>query len=434
MLLRFKIKNFLSFYEETSFDMFPNTKRTTFNNHIYEQLKVPLLKQAAIYGPNGSGKSNFIKAIDFLKHFILDEDFLKKIDFNDFTFQLVQKKQSKITFEIEFYIKGKFFLYKVEMEKNNIAESLHLSGIGLSDNKLLYSRNGSKIDSQYLSNEESATKLLKMNTSSCLLPLNQKFPVINNEDVKLAFEWFHNNLEIVTINSQVPALIEMMHKQKRLLEMTNSILKNIDIGVNSLSVEDTPFDEWVKTKKNTDELQQIINKEPFRPNTGISRMENNRNIFSVSMKKGIKTVQEFLFEQIGQSGYKNNMKITAQSDGTVRLLTLIPAIYDAIYKEKVIFIDEIDNSIHPNLIFSLLKYYGKAESKGQLVFTTHSTSLIDQQELLRPDEIWLTEKEQGNTRMYSINEFKIHNTINLEKGYLDGRFGAIPNIREFNSN
>ena len=126
------------------------------------------------------------------------------------------------------------------------------------------------------------------------------------------------------------------------------------------------------------------------------------------------------------------MRITAQSDGTVRLLTLIPAIYEAINKQKVVFIDEIDNSIHPNLMFSLLQFYGAKQSKGQLVFTTHTTRLINQQELLRPDEIWLTEKDHGNSKMYSINEFKIHNTINLENGYLDGRYGAVPQLGDFN--
>jgi hypothetical protein len=59
--------------------------------------------------------------------------------------------------------------------------------------------------------------------------------------------------------------------------------------------------------------------------------------------------------------------------------------------------------------------------------------LINQQELLRPDEIWLTEKENGNSKMYSINNFKIHNTINLENGYLDGRYGAVPQLGDFES-
>jgi AAA15 family ATPase/GTPase len=433
MLLRLKIRNFLSFFEETVFDMFPNPKRVSFPNHIYSEMSIPLLKQAAIYGANGSGKSNFIKAVGFIKSFVIYEDFLKKVDLDEYFFQLTTVKQLKLNFEIEFFIKAKYFVYKVEIDKKNIQESLYQSGLGKTADKLLFKRNGIEITSSYLENESSAKQLLSMNPQSSLLPLNQKFPVLTSEDVKLAFEWFEKKLEIVTINSTVPTLIDLMSKQTALLNLTNEIFENIGVGINSVKIADTPFDQWITDNKNAKGLQQIIENDPLKQNTGITRIENNRNIFSVSLKKGVKTVQEFLFEQMGQTGFKKEMKITAQSDGTVRLLTLIPALYDALNKEKVIFIDEIDNSIHPNLMFSLLQFYGAKLSKGQLIYTTHTTRLINQQELLRPDEIWLIDKENGNSKMYSVNEFKIHNTINLENGYLDGRYGAIPKLGDFSS-
>jgi AAA15 family ATPase/GTPase len=413
--------------------MFPNPKRTSFPNHIYGEMSVPLLKQAAIYGANGSGKSNFIKAIGFIKAFVTHEDFLKKIDLDEYIFQLTAAKQTKVNFEVEFFINGKYFVYKIEIDKKHIQESLYQSGLGKTTDKLLFKRNGNEITSGYLENESSAKQLLTMNPLSSLLPLNQKFPVLTSEDVKLAFEWFEKKLEIVTINSTVPALIELMSKQAALLKLTNAIFENIGVGINAVKIADTPFDKWVTDNKNAKDLQQILENDPLKQNMGILGIENNRTVFSVSLKKGVKTVQEFLFEQIGQPGFKKEMKITAQSDGTVRLLTLIPAIYEAIYKQKVVFVDEIDNSIHPNLMFSLLQFYGAQLSKGQLIFTTHTTKLINQQELLRPDEIWLSEKENGNSRMYSINEFKIHNTINLENGYLDGRYGAVPQLSDLNS-
>lgn len=433
MLLRLKIRNFLSFFEETTFDMFPNPKRASFPNHIYSEMTVPLLKQAAIYGANGSGKSNFIKAISFLKSFVTNEDFLKNVDLGDYIFQLTSAKLSKIDFEIEFFIKEKYFLYKVEIDNKNIQESLCHSGLGKNEDRIIFKRNGVEITSNFVGNESSAKQLLAMNPHSSLFPLNQKFPVITNEDVNLAYEWFVGKLEIVTINSTIPALIDLMSNKTALLQLTNEIFENIGVGIKAVKIAETTFEQWVTNQKNATELHQIMETDPLKPNTGISRIENNRNIFSVSLKKGVKTVQEFLFEQMGLSGFKKEMKIGAQSDGTFRLLTLIPAIYEALNKQKVVFVDEIDNSIHPNLMFSLLQFYGAKASKGQLIFTTHTTRLINQQELLRPDEIWLTEKVNGNTRMYSINNFKIHNTINLENGYLDGRFGAIPQIGEFHS-
>ena len=145
------------------------------------------------------------------------------------------------------------------------------------------------------------------------------------------------------------------------------------------------------------------------------------------MKNGEQIVQEFMFEQLGVDGYKKKMDITSQSDGTVRLLTLIPALYDA-SRGNVIVVDEIENSMHPMLIFTLLKYFFNRESKGQLICTTHLTLLQDQQELVRPDELWKVEKENGNSVMTSFNDYKIHNTMNIRKGYEEGRYGGIPQI------
>ena len=145
------------------------------------------------------------------------------------------------------------------------------------------------------------------------------------------------------------------------------------------------------------------------------------------MKNGKQIVQEFLFEQLGIAGYKKRMKIASQSDGTVRLLTLIPALYMA-SKGKVVIIDEVENSMHPNLIYNLLKYFFNSESKGQLICTTHLTLFQDQQVLIRPDELWKVEKVNGNSKMHSFNDFKIHNTMNIEKGYLEGRYGGVPQI------
>ncbi|MBB3187796.1 AAA family ATPase [Microbacter margulisiae] len=433
MLLRLKIKNFLSFFEETTFDMFPNPKRTSFPNHIYDEMTVPLLKQAAIYGANGSGKSNFIKAISFIKSFVTNEDFLKNVDLEDYIFQLTSAKETVIYFEIEFFIKKKYFVYELEIEKQAIRETLSHSGLGKTPDKILFKRNGAAITSAYVGNESSAKQLLSMNPLASLFPLNQKFPVLTHEDVKLAFDWFAGKLEIVTINSTIPTMIELMSNQTALLRLTNEIFENIGVGIDAVKIAETPFDQWMTHHSNANELHQMMETDPLKPNTGITKIENNRNVFSVLLKNGVKTVQELIFEQLGQSGFKKEMKISAQSDGTVRLLVLIPAIYEAINQQKVIFVDEIDNSIHPNLMFSLLQFYGAHASKGQLIYTTHTTRLINQQELLRPDEIWLTEKENGNSKMYSINNFKIHNTINLENGYLDGRYGAVPQIGEFQS-
>jgi hypothetical protein len=237
--------------------------------------------------------------------------------------------------------------------------------------------------------------------------------------------------EVISIDSMVVYLINLMSNNPKILNFTNQVFEHIGIGVNSVVIGNTPFEKWATNAKTADEIQKIIDQKPPSWNSQtISQHHNKRNVRNVIVQKGIKTVQEFLFDQIGQNGYHKEMNILAQSDGTVRLLTLIPALYGAMHDGKTIFIDEIDNSIHPNLMARLLKYYADNKTNGQLIFTTHTTQLLNQQELVRPDEVWLTEKTDGNTQMYSLNDFKIHNTLNIENGYLVGRYGGIPIMEE----
>ena len=427
MLLRFKIQNFLSFYKEASFDMFPNTKREKLSHHIHNE-EVPLLKQAAIYGANGAGKSNFVKAIQFLRHFIKEEDFLKNIDVEDYFFQLVAKKEDKISFEIEFLHNQKYYFYKVAIGKEAVEEQLFLSGIGKQEDTLVFHRKGVEIIAPSLENEKAVYQLLSLNPKASLLPLNMKFPLFSSQELKDVYDWFSHKVQIVTISSIIPTLIHLLSQDKKMLHFTNKVFERIGVGIDKITIGQTPLDKWLSQNKNTQQIQQLIDSDSTP--TNITQVENNRNVLHIAIQKGTKTIEELLFSQKGQQGYQKKMKIAAQSDGTVRLLTLIPALYAAIYQEKVLFVDEIDNSIHPNLMFNLLKFYADHPSNGQLIFTTHTTHLLNQQELMRPDEVWLTEKKDGATKLYSLNEFKLHNTLNIENGYLEGRYGGVPEIEE----
>jgi uncharacterized protein len=137
-------------------------------------------------------------------------------------------------------------------------------------------------------------------------------------------------------------------------------------------------------------------------------------------------------EDMGSTKFSN----WEESDGTNRLLDYLPILYEAINSKKVYLIDEIERSIHPLLIKELVKKFSDdTETKGQLIFTTHESNLLDQ-EIFRPDEIWFTEKNrQGATELYPLSEFKEHHTIDIRKGYLNGRYGGIPflgNLKDLN--
>ena len=126
-------------------------------------------------------------------------------------------------------------------------------------------------------------------------------------------------------------------------------------------------------------------------------------------------------------------EINEESDGTQRLIDLIPAIIDLFKGNKVFVIDELDRSLHPKLSNSILNIFlnGTSNVKSQLIVTTHETSLLNLKNI-RKDEIWFIEKNKnGEASLYSLEEFKPRFDKEIRKNYLLGRFGAIPNVSEF---
>ena len=425
MLLRIEIGNFLSFYDDVIFDMFPNPKREHLQSHILNQ-KVPLLKQAAIYGENGAGKSNFVMAFVFIKQFVENINFLSQIDLERFKFQLSESTSLPINISIEFNQDGRYYIYQMQIN-SHITERFYKSGIGQRENTLIFERNGSELNSELVSNTESSKQLLQKNKFSSVLSLNKLFPILSPCEALSDIDKWFNSLEIVTINSDIPFLIRLLSRNKDIMDFANDVLQNVGI-TNSLSIKKTSLDEWLLHHNNAEKIKDFIERSNITEGASLSLSHYNRNEYDFTLDKGNKIVQEFIFEQLGVNGYRKNMSIASQSDGTVRLLTLIPAFYKAMKQHGVVVIDEIENSMHPNLIYRLVEYFANNKTNGQLIFTTHLTKFQNQQTLMRPDELWMTEKVDGHTQMRSFNDFNIHHTMNIEKGYQEGRYGGVPTI------
>ena len=434
MLLRFKIGNFLSFYKPVEFDMFPNPKRERFIGHIYTDGEIPLLKLAAIYGANGSGKSNFIKALSLIRNIAVTVDFLEQYNtvWRD-KFRLMQKQNDEpIYFSIEFFIEGKYFIYTVSFDENSFKEeSLYESSLGHGENRLLFIREGTEFSSPLVTNEgvkKLMNNFLVEHKLSSLLALLNIFPVFDNIDISLAKKWFRTYFKVYPIRRVMPELISRVAEDDNLLIFINEIFSRLGLGINKVNVEKKEISEILdKDTENMKEVRaRLIDKLAGGP---FSSIKDQRVLISYKTdRNGNQVAMMFSFTQSGLDGYDADMDIQAQSDGTVNLLNLLPVFYDIKKNESVYIIDEIENSIHPALMVALIKYFSEMETKGQLIFTTHETELLNQQEIMRPDEVWFTEKRNGCTQMYSLNDFKLHNTINIRNGYLEGRFGAVPFI------
>lgn len=442
MLYRLIIGNWTSFAEPVQFDMFPNIKRENFLNHVYNKKdEIPVLKSSALYGANGSGKSNFIGALKFIKTFATnfdinsDSNWIKSV-FKANRFKLpLMDDNIPMSFLIEFGGDSGIYIYSIEINLEGVLEeALYISGRGKEPNKLLYRRvkNIVEFSDNIVSDEITKvfSRQLVSNSSQSVLSIIGKLHLIDNEFINDAYNWFNSQLQIIDIDHRLPWLVDQLRHQPEVFEFVKTIFSQIGLGIKDLSIKNEPFEDWLKHAEAEDKtiITSFLETVPQNEAESNSFSKMNRQFpqLTITEEDGIRIVSELIFHQIGRNGFIGNMDCEAQSSGTLRLLTLIPAFFYAIYKCKTIIIDEIDNSVHPILIKGIIKYFGDSESNGQLIYTTHETALLNQQELLRPDEVWMIEKNEGVSRMYSLNDFKIHKTLSLENGYLDGRFGAIP--------
>ena len=430
MILRIILKNFLSFDDEVQFDMFPNLRRTQLSNHIYTNRGVvPVLKQAAIYGSNGAGKSNLVKALEFIRGFAIDKDFLKKIELQRFFYLLKDNATAEpISLAVEFEHQDRYFFYDVEIGmKGIVRETLSETFPKEERMELVYERRNSKvafaaevkIDKAIV---DATQTMLNKNRTASLLSLNAEFPIVQDVRCKQALKWFRGHLEIIGVHTLLPSLIDLLHKDKAMMEFARKLVLYLEVGVNDINVVETDFDQWAQAH------MELANQLPGDLGTleSLSLNKNNTPVLSINVEEGIKKVHQLIFNNLGKNGLVGHLDTSSQSDGTLRALTLLPALYCASRLNKTVVIDEINFCLSPTMVKGIVEFFAKSEdTNGQFIFTTHDTALMEAKDVLRSDEIWFVDKKEGASILYSHNDFKEHSTLSIQKGYNEGRYGAI---------
>ena len=437
MLLRLIIKNFLSFDDEVQFDMFPNMKRTQMADHIYTDLcDVPVLKQTAIYGQNGAGKSNLVKALEFMRAFALDKDFIKSIEIDKFFYLLKDNASNDpISLSLEFEQNKRFFFYEIEIgPKQVVKEGLYESFPKESKLDLVYERKGREVtfakdvDSTIM---DAIKKLLGKNPMSSLMALNSEFPIVADERCARAAKWFKAKLEIIGVHSFLPTLIDLLRDNTPMMEFVKGLVHCLGVGVNAMDLRETDFDSWAKShiaiaKNLPIDMDKV---------KSMSLSANSTPVLSINVKDGVRKVYQLIFDNIGKNGFVGRLDTSMQSDGTLRALTLLPALYYACKLGKTVVVDEINCCLSPTMVKGIVEYFAKTNgTTGQLIFTTHDNQLLDEKDILRSDEIWFVDKREGASVLYSHNDFKEHHTISPYRGYNEGRYGAIRFVKLIEDN
>jgi AAA15 family ATPase/GTPase len=428
MILELKIKNFLSFKDEETFS-FEATKDKTFEDYQVVEVapNTRILRLAIVYGANASGKSNLIKAFEFLRYFWFNEPENKDKSTGVIPFLLGKETPQKPSeFSLIFYIEGIKYMYSLELEKEKvISEQLFVypgtQPALIFDRKLKegiseITFNPKRVKISQTAKDEITVKCLaNMSVLAAYNQVNIAIPEIEN-----AVKWIKSQYNLPSIESDTGLVDYTEHaifKSQSTKDFILNFLRQADYNITNINTEIVeariPEEAWPEINNITD----------------IPDVEKERMKIEKTVKFSKTEFEHRIVNNEGKEEFYKLLKMN-QSKGTLRTFGLAGVICKTIEANAFLAIDEIESSLHPRLVEFIIEIFFKQRGKSQLLLTTHYDGLLEEDDLLRKDSIWFTnKKEDGSTELYSLADFKGVNRISsLQKAYKYGKFGAIPNI------
>ncbi|MCD6180318.1 MAG: ATP-binding protein [Bacteroidales bacterium] len=426
MIIKFSVKNFKVIKDEITLS-FEATKSDELEEYYIATPtpKLRLLKLAIIYGPNASGKTTILEALNFLRNLVVKPLPDKTVQFDNLKPFLgnEESKKSNTSFKLEIVSKGTKYLYEVELnQKAIIKENLYRYK---PKKALVYART-TDIDKELTQIKFGPTIRLDKNSKTILIYntlwnntvlgayLKTNLALKELQDV---INWFKNKLKpIITPRTELfPFISDKLEEERIDKTRIIKLLKKADFWINNIVINK-------ETEKVTDKTLEKL--KIILPEKDVKQIE----------KQGKITIKGLLFEH-----FVNNQEfilpLKEESAGTKRYYEFCGILDMMLNNEIIVPIDELESSLHPDLIKHFLLTFLKNNKNSQLIATTHYRELLMEKDILRKDAIWFTErKKDGSTDLYSLADFdtsKIRKTSSIYNAYKIGKLGAVPNLKDF---
>ena len=434
MLLSVSIENWRSFAERAEFSMLAGNERQ-FNETLQriKSRRMRVLPLSAIYGGNASGKSNFIKAIAFARKLIVNGN-LPNARIPVEPFKLDKKHMKKpFTISFEIFTNNKRYEYGFSATAEKIIEEW-LIEIGSNREWELF-RRGEK---EFYVNENKVSDAENVVQLSMLINMTRKNQLFLFQSIDQNFSqfsdiynWFRDDLIFMAPDDRFgPTIGRYFSKEDSLSAFLDSMLHKLDTGVQELSIKKMNLEDLHAPKGMINDMKEQLSD----GKTAIISNFSEDELFFASMSDGELEIEKLVSSHTDNDGNSVSFDLTEESDGTRRLMHLGFVFWELsrLKSQKTIFVDEIDRCLHSQLLRRLIYEYQKtcaADTRTQLIFTTHDLLLMDQQ-LLRRDEMWFTERDRkGRSSIFSLADFKdVRYDKDVRKSYLQGRYGAIPRM------
>lgn len=436
MLVEFSVENYRSIQERQTLSMVASEdidemlENNSFPMPTGEELR--LLASAAIYGPNASGKSNLVRAMQSLKRVVMDS--ATKVQAGERLpyiqpFLLDAEWSKKPTcFEVIFIDEEIRYEYQVSLDQRRVYEErliAHVKGRSQTwfsrqynpENPELQQDDGYEWSFPRLKGEKKRIQKFVRSNSLFLSHAAQN----NHPQLTKVFNWFLKKLNFINPDLPIPYTADRCRNDPEFREAVVKLIIEADIGISDINVDMKPVPA---------EMRAFVFDRIREFSSAIQRPDIIENFD----KDDLKEIQVFTVHKSSNSEEQVYFDMEDESEGTQRLFEMAGPWLDVLQEGEVLIVDELDRSIHPVLARSLVKMFNDPEinkKNAQLIFTTHDTTLLDP-EMFHREQVWFTEKDRNMTNLYSLLEFQPREDESLQRGYLLGRYGAIPFIGGLN--
>ncbi|RNC95552.1 MAG: hypothetical protein ED558_05000 [Oricola sp.] len=418
MLLRFSVKNHRSLRDQASINLTPAKLREQSSYLLKcEDAGVDALPVCIVYGANASGKSNLLDAIAYARHVVLQSHsrWSPREGTHRVTFKLDQSSRDDETeIALDFVADGTLFQYGFALNSECFT-SEWLYAYPKNRKQTWYERESQTFKfGDYIRGPVSRVSELTRPNSLFISTAIQN----NLHSLDHIHEFFRR---IFPGRSYI--------SPGGVADVDSSQLSGI---FGFLSVADTGIvDVRVEKEKRTEFQKELVGR---LFDVLSSEIDSGDDRGESAEKLNVDRLFPDEFDRVS-FGHRASgedavfLDLDEESEGTIRLANLLARVLPALQSGGVVLLDELDASLHPAISLKIVELFASPETnvgKAQLIATTHDSNILCS-EHLRRDEIWFVEKDMtGSSHVYPLLEFSVRNTDNLEKGYLEGRYGAVP--------
>lgn len=402
MLLEFSCSNHKSIRDKIVFSAVAGSD-TTFEDKTKEVAGVKVLKSSVIYGANGSGKSNFIDAISFVKNLVMNSvthqpgQGIRQIPHK------LEGVGKESTYQVQFVAKEIRYVFGFSLKNLLVAEE-YLYYFPNGRQAKIFNREGEvfTVGGKFRGKFGACKDVLKPNR--LLLSCAANFTSV--EEIADVFDFFSNQLVIYGTANQdnwMNYSLYQINTNEKIKNAVISFMQNLGMGVKDIKVS-------------IDEKQMEAAELPPFLSDEFKNMLLQTKVDAITAKVVYEKFETDLLQD--------------ESTGVKKLFGILCPILDILVNGKVLICDELESSLHESVVFQLVKTFINSETDkfAQIIFTTHETGLLNL-DLFRRDQIWFTELEGTDryTDLYSLAEIKnVRKEDNFGKGYIAGKYGAIP--------